>query len=94
MIYSRMGQTTLKVQLQQKTENAVELVYAACRQCYSSEFAGDIFAKGSDSFEKKEAFVRKIVASVHESPLEHVKFTFAVKGVSRALSTKTLSPTA
>ncbi len=81
-----MGKTTLKVQLLQMTENAVDLVYAACRQCYSSQFAGDIFTKGSDSFEKKEAFVRKIVASGHESPLEHVKFTFAVKGVSRALT--------
>ncbi len=81
-----MGKTTLKVQLLQMTENAVDLVYAACRQCYSSEFAGDIFTKSTDSFEKKEAFVRKIVASGHESPLEHVKFTFAVKGVSRALT--------
>ena len=81
-----MGQIKLHVQLLQMTDNAVELVYAACRQCYSSEFAGDIFCATDVPNDKKEAFVRKIVASGHESPLEHVNFTFAVKGISRALS--------
>jgi thymidylate synthase (FAD) len=35
---------------------------------------------------KQEDFIRKVVASGHESPLEHVKFTFAIEGVSRALT--------
>lgn len=81
-----MSTVSLKVQLLQMTENAVDLVYAACRQCYSAEFAGDIFTKSKESLEKKEAFLKKIVASGHESPLEHVNFTFAVQGVSRALT--------
>jgi thymidylate synthase (FAD) len=36
--------------------------------------------------QKQAEFIRKVVASGHESPLEHVKFTFAVEGVSRALT--------
>lgn len=81
-----MGQAELKIQMLQMTENAVELVYAACRQCYCAEFSGDIFTNNTDPLEKKEAFIKKIVSSGHESPLEHVVFSFAVKGVSRALT--------
>jgi thymidylate synthase (FAD) len=33
-----------------------------------------------------EKFVRQVVSSGHESPLEHVKFTFAIEGISRALT--------
>lgn len=81
-----MAAVTVKVQLLEMSENAVALIYAACRQCYSEKFAGDIFADTAADEAKKEAFVKKIVASGHESPLEHVKFTFAVEGVSRALT--------
>jgi thymidylate synthase (FAD) len=80
-----MPQTHLRVKLLEMSENAIPLIYAACRQCYAEKFAGDIFFDTS-SIEKKAAFVQKVVASGHESPLEHVKFTFAVDGVSRALT--------
>lgn len=69
------------------TGNALDLIYSACRQCYSVEFAGRLIKEGfrSDNTQR-EAFVRQIVSSGHESPLEHVKFTFAIEGVSRALT--------
>jgi len=67
------------------TRDALDLIYAACRQCYSEEFAGSLMRVTVDGG-KKSQFVRKIVASGHDSPLEHVKFTFAVQGVSRALT--------
>ena len=80
-----MPETRLRVKLLQMTENSLSLIYTACRQCYSASFAGDIFKKEIDDKEK-ESFVKKIVESGHESPLEHVKFTFAIEGVSRALT--------
>jgi thymidylate synthase (FAD) len=81
-----MPEGKLKVKLLSLTPNALSLVYAACRQCYSSEFAGDIYESSKKNEKKMAEFITKIAASGHESPLEHVKFTFAVEGVSRALT--------
>ncbi|MBL7072579.1 MAG: FAD-dependent thymidylate synthase [Candidatus Omnitrophica bacterium] len=87
-----MREALLKVELLGKTENAKEIIYSACRQCYSADFSGNIFANSlnatanPDTSEKITAFIEKVVASGHESPLEHVKFTFAIEGVSRALT--------
>lgn len=81
-----MANVTMNVKLLEMSQNAVLLIYVACRQCYSEKFAGDVFSEKSLSIEKQEEFVKKIVASGHQSPLEHVKFTFAIEGVSRALT--------
>jgi thymidylate synthase (FAD) len=81
-----MAKVMMNVKLLEMSQNAITLIYAACRQCYSEKFAGDVFVDSSISIEKQEAFVKSIVASGHQSPLEHVKFTFAVEGVSRALT--------
>jgi thymidylate synthase (FAD) len=81
-----MSQAKLCVELLDFSENALPVIYAACRQCYSAKFAGRIFDDGQSDIKKQEEFVRQVVASGHESPLEHVKFTFAVEGVSRALT--------
>ena len=81
-----MPKATLNVKLLDVTENALALIYSACRQCYAEQFAGDIFEKIKDDEEKQAAFIKKIISSGHESPLEHVKFTFAIEGVSRALT--------
>jgi thymidylate synthase (FAD) len=81
-----MPRVKARVQLLEVSENAIALIYAACRQCYSEKFAGDIFSDKTGDPKKQEEFVRKVVASGHESPLEHAKFTFAIEGVSRALT--------
>ena len=81
-----MPKVTLNVQLLEMSDNPIGLIYAACRQCYSEKFAGDTFSDASVDSKKQEAFVKNVVASGHESPLEHVKFTFAIEGVSRALT--------
>lgn len=81
-----MAKVTLNVQLLESSENAITLIYAACRQCYSDKFAADIFSDKAVTPQKQEEFVKSIVASGHLSPLEHVKFSFAVEGVSRALT--------
>ena len=80
-----MPQSKLNVQLLEVTQNALSVIYASARQCYSPEFAGEIFKDKTD-LDKQEKFIEKIISSGHLSPLEHVKFTFAIEGVSRALT--------
>lgn len=81
-----MSKVQMNVELLEMSQNAIALIYVACRQCYSDKFAGDIFSDASIDLKKQEEFVKSIVASGHQSPLEHVKFTFAIQGVSRALT--------
>jgi len=81
-----MPEAKVNVQLLEVSRNPLSLIYAACRQCYAAGFAADMFSDDETDHEKKSEFVRKIMASGHESPLEHVKFTFAIEGVSRALT--------
>lgn len=81
-----MSEGKLRVKLLDVSEKAVGVIYSACRQCYSEKFAGDIFEEGENDFDKQMKFIKKVVESGHESPLEHVKFTFAAEGVSRALT--------
>lgn len=81
-----MSKVMMNVKLLEMSQNAISLIYVACRQCYSEKFAGEVFSKIPVGIEKQEEFVKNIVASGHQSPLEHVKFTFAIEGVSRALT--------
>lgn len=81
-----MAEVKLHVELLDFSQNALSIIYAACRQCYSANFAGQIFVEGLKNPAKQEEFVKQVVSSGHESPLEHAKFTFAIEGVSRALT--------
>ena len=84
-----MAQCKLRVELLAHTPNALSLIYAAFRQCYHAGFVADMWPKllaGEISPEKQSSFVNEVVASGHVSPIEHVSFTFAVEGISRALT--------
>ncbi len=88
-----MPAVTAKVQLLTHTPSPLAVIYAACRQCYFEGFVGDLWqdlthAQGEEhiSPQKQAALVKKIMASGHASPIEHVSFTFAIDGISRALS--------
>lgn len=84
-----MAETRLQVELLAYTPNALSLVFAAFRQCYHAGFVADMWPKllaGEISPEKQAEFVGQVIASGHVSPVEHVSFTFAVQGVSRALT--------
>lgn len=81
-----MAKVNLDVQLLEMSQNAITLIYVACRQCYSEKFAGEVFIDATIDLKKQEEFVKSIVSSGHLSPLEHVKFSFAIQGVSRALT--------
>ena len=65
------------------TEKPLETIYKAARQCYS---AGSVADTDLASREKMSDLIRKCIRSGHTSVLEHVSFTFAISGVSRALS--------
>lgn len=78
-----------RVELLAYTPNALELVYAAFRQCYHDGFAADMWPKllnGEILRAQQAEFVTRILESGHVSPIEHVSFTFALSGVSRALT--------
>lgn len=81
-----MAQTKLSIELLELSQNALSIINAACRQCYSAKSASQIFKDGKDNEKSQEEFISQVVSSGHESPLEHVKFTFAIEGVSRALT--------
>lgn len=83
-----MPEAKLNVKLLDVTQNAAALIYAAARQCYSAGFAPDIYGEAASSGKAAAVgdFIKKVVSSGHESPLEHAKFTFAAEGVSRALT--------
>lgn len=84
-----MPETTLRVELLAHTPEPLALIYAAFRQCYHAGFVADMWPKllaGDISRDKQAEFVDSVTESGHVSPIEHVSFTFAVSGVSRALT--------
>lgn len=84
-----LPQATMRVELLAYTPEPLALIYAAFRQCYHAGFVADMWPKllaGDISREKQAEFVSTVMDSGHVSPIEHVSFTFAVSGVSRALT--------
>lgn len=75
----------MKVTLLEHTPNPDLVVAVAAKQCYSSKTATEIINKGLDEKEISN-FVQKLFRIGHESPFEHVSFTFGVDGVSRTLT--------
>lgn len=72
----------MKVKLIQYTPEPERVVAMAAKLCYSRVGVDDI-DKNLDEAEV-ERFVQMLVDIGHESPIEHVSFTFAVEGISRA----------
>lgn len=84
-----MPQAQLQVKLLAHTPEPLSVIYASFRQCYHQGFVGDMWERlqnGEISREKQAEFVRHVMLSGHASPIEHVSFTFALSGVSRALT--------
>ena len=74
----------MKVQIIAHTPNPEEVVAQAAKLCYSQVGVDGIMEKLTP--EKIEKFVDHLATIGHESPLEHVTFTFAIEGISRACS--------
>ena len=87
-----MQPAKLNVTLISMTADAISVVFAAYQQCYKDGFVGDDweeYARSADTAEgrkKQGDFVNAVLASGHDSPIEHVTFNFAISGISRACS--------
>lgn len=74
----------LKVILLEHTPNPEKVIAAAAKLCYSAVGVEEI-TEGLDEA-KTEKFLNMLVSLGHESPVEHVSFTFGIEGVSRTLT--------
>lgn len=73
-----------KVKLLRYTQDGEKLIASAAKLCYSpvgiDEIEKDLKEENVDSF------LNMLMRLNHESPIEHISFTFGVEGVSRTLS--------
>jgi thymidylate synthase (FAD) len=77
-------ETKLKVLLISHTPEPEETIAAAARLCYRS---GGIDTLKDDRLAgQAKNFLSKLMGMGHMSPVEHVSFTFAIEGISRACS--------
>lgn len=74
----------LKVELIAYTPEAEKIVASAAKLCYSRVGISEI----GENLDKEniEKFLNMLLDLGHESPVEHVSFTFAIEGVSRSLT--------
>lgn len=73
----------MNVELLAYTPDPEKVVAAAAKLCYSASSVQNIM-KGLDA-EKTGRFLEMLMSMGHESPIEHVSFTFGIEGVSRSL---------
>ena len=74
----------MKVILLSHTPEPDKLVAAAARLCYAPIGADQLLETMTEK--QVSRLVEDLLAMGHESPIEHVSFTFAIEGVSRAMS--------
>ncbi len=74
----------LKVELLTHTPDAEKIIASAAKLCYSNSSVKGLFDNLDK--EKTEKFLNMLIVELgHESPIEHVTFTFGIEGVSRSL---------
>ena len=73
----------MKVRLLAHTPDPERLIAAAAKNCYSSTDVDGILDGLTE--EKTNNFLKMLTEIGHESPIEHVSFSFAIEGVSRSL---------
>lgn len=75
---------SLRVELLQFNQGAVKTAALAAKLCYTSSDINELKEKIDSS--EQDDFIGKIMSMGHYSVIEHISFTFAVEGVSRALT--------
>lgn len=74
----------MNISLLTHTPEPEKIIAAAAKLCYSSSGIEDIMDNlTEDSIQK---FMDMLMSLGHESPVEHVTFTFGIEGISRACS--------
>ncbi len=79
-----MPKTALEVSLISIPDNLLDVIYTACRTCYSPDGAVDIYEKITDDTDKKLNLIKRVISSGHYSTIEHIQVTFAINNISRA----------
>ena len=74
----------MKVKLLAHTPQPEKVIAMAAKLCYSPVGVDEIEQNLSD--ESIEKFLNMLIDMGHESPLEHVTFTFGIEGISRSCS--------
>lgn len=74
----------MKVKILSHTPEPDKVISMAAKLCYSSVGVDQI--EENLTPESIDKFLNMLITIGHESPLEHVSFTFAVEGISRACS--------
>ena len=77
-----MSQSKLNVKIIEHTPNPEKVIAMAGKLCYSPSNIDELQDNLTEENAKK--FVNMLISMGHESPTEHVTFTFAVEGISRA----------
>lgn len=77
-----MGSVKTNVELIRVTDEAEGLIASAGKLCYAHDSRKVFETDSNDSAQ----FVQKLLQMGHESPIEHVVFTFYIEGVSRAMT--------
>jgi len=79
-----MAEAKMKVTLLSYTKDPERTIVAAIRQCYSPLSGKELWSKVTE--DQKIRLIKQIISSGHHSTIEHASFTFAIEGVSRALT--------
>lgn len=77
-------ETKLKVRILAHTPEPERVIANSARLCYSDLGIDDLFTNYTD--EQNKNMIDSLMKVGHESPLEHISFTFGVEGISRSLS--------
>lgn len=73
----------MKVRLLAHTPEPERMIAAAAKNCYSTVDIDSVLDGLTE--EKTHSFLQMLTEIGHESPIEHVSFSFAIEGVSRSL---------
>lgn len=73
----------MKVTLITHTPDPEKIIASAARLCYSDSHIDELL-EGMDA-KKAAGLVERLAQMGHESPIEHITFTFGIEGVSRSL---------
>lgn len=77
-------ETSLRVSLITHTPEPEKIIAAAAKLCYSPSDIKDLM--GNLREDKVKEFIEMLAGLGHESPFEHISFTFGIEGVSRSLT--------
>jgi len=79
-----MPKKELEVSLISMPDNLLDVIYTACRTCYSADGAIEIFDNMTADNEKKLSLIKRVISSGHYSTIEHIQLSFAINNISRA----------